>query len=217
MIVIYVLLWLLLALLLLVLLVLTLAVDYSVRARAEDDELEFAARLSWAGLLKASYTLDDKLRVKLAGFTIKADGVTSSWKKKADVRSEPEVEKKVAKKKSRRSGFPLGIRQAIGLAKDLLRYLRPRTLQADLKVGFDDPYHTGLMMAFVYTALGHVSSVKITPVFDEAVLSGSFLMEGRVRPVALVFIALRTFGPVFLGNIKRKFTRKREETQNAGI
>lgn len=216
MIVIYVLLWLLLALLLLVLLILALAVDYRVKARAEDDKLEFTAMLSWAGVLKGAYTLGEDLRVKVAGFPIKTSVITSR-KKQAGSKSEATIKKKSARKKSKKNGFPLGLRQALGLAKDLLRYLRPRTLQADLQIGFDDPYHTGLMMAFVYTALGQVSGFKITPVFDEAVLSGSFLMEGRVRPLALVVIALRTFGPVFLGNIKRKFTNKREETQNAGI
>lgn len=216
MIVIYILLWLLLALLLLVLLILALAVDYRVKAKARDDEVEFTAVLSWAGVLKGSYTLGEDLRVKVAGFPVRTDVVTSR-KKKVQHKSESEVKKDVAKKKSKRSGFPLGIRQALGLAKDLLRYLRPRTLQADLEVGFDDPYHTGLMMALAYTVLGQARGVKITPVFDEAVLSGSFLMEGRVRPLALVVIALRTFGPVFLGNIKRKFTKKREETQSVGI
>lgn len=216
MILVYILLWLLLALLLLVLLVLTLAIDYRVQARAEDNVADFKAMLSWAGMLRVSYALGEDLRVKVAGFPVKTTFVTSR-KKDAGKGSTSDVKKIVAKKKPKRSGFPLGLRQAVRLVRDLLVYLRPRTLQADLIVGFEDPYYTGLMMAVAYTVLGNTGGISITPDFEEAVLSGSFLMEGRVRPLVLLLIALRTLGPIFLGNIKRKFTRKREETQSAGI
>lgn len=213
MIVLYVLLWALLALVLLVLFLLALAIDYSVKASA-DDEVELVAGLSWAGILTGCYILGEGLQVRLLWFRLKTGGKSS---RKSKVKGTAEATKSAEKTARRRARLPLGVRELMKMAKDLLRYLRPRILRADLRIGFDDPYYTGLMMAFVYTALHRFTSISITPVFDDTVLSGSFLMEGRVRPLALVFIALKTLVPAFLRNITRKMTKKREEAQSAGI
>jgi hypothetical protein len=55
--------------------------------------------------------------------------------------------------------------------------------------------------------------VRLTPVYDEEVLEGWFLIEGRVIPIAVLYIAVRGYTPVFFGNIRSKlglFERKVE-------
>lgn len=213
MIIISVLLWLILSLLLLVLLVLALALDYSIRARL-DEELYLKASVSWAGVFRGDYLLGDGLQLRLAGFPIKV-----GQQRNDKVRKDRFLQEKGTGTgwKLRRVAYPLGVRQTVVLARDLLEYLRPRVLDVYIRAGFEDPYHTGLMASAAYTVLGGLRGVKVEPVFHEETLSGRVLIEGRVRPLALVAIVLRHLGPVLLGKIKRKLMRKREETRSVGV
>jgi len=71
----------------------------------------------------------------------------------------------------------------------LLRYLRPKKFQADLLVGFEDPYNTGCLLAgysMVYPFIG--KQAVLTPDFEKKVLEGTLLVKGCIKMVYFVIL-----------------------------
>lgn len=66
--------------------------------------------------------------------------------------------------------------------KRLLRFLKPKHLEADIEFGFDDPYLTGQILAalsMIYPFIG--THVEIQPDFEQKVLKGNLLISGKIR------------------------------------
>jgi hypothetical protein len=82
------------------------------------------------------------------------------------------------------------------LLRRVLRRLRIRKLEVNLKVGLDDPADTGLLFALIGPAslllnYPFPNQTKVEPSFDEAVLEGYLIGVIRVWPIQLAPPLLR--------------------------
>lgn len=70
----------------------------------------------------------------------------------------------------------------------------PNRIKEYGRLGFSDPYHTGLVCAIVETLRGsRMRNLYLDYVFEQEVLECEIIMEGRIFAVYLVFIAIRLF------------------------
>jgi hypothetical protein len=127
------------------------------------------------------------------------------WKDMGRRKKKPK-EKKEKKKRSMKTFFTVlrteGVpSRLLKLAKQIIRGLKIRQLDAHFRFGLDDPADTGILYAIVWPALAfcgsyeHVS-MSVEPSFDEPTLEGS--MNGRIRffPIQVVGTVLRfAFSP----------------------
>ena len=73
--------------------------------------------------------------------------------------------------------------------KRLLRFLKPKHLEADIEFGFDDPYLTGQILAalsMIYPFIG--THVEIQPDFEQKVLKGNLLISGKIRVFYIIIM-----------------------------
>ena len=107
--------------------------------------------------------------------------------------------RKKPKRKKKRSLKPfLSLLRTRGLSGKLLKLVRQilsrikvRQLDADLRVGLDDPVDTGLLCAIMWPALASLSSsgplrVRIEPSFAEPALEASVHGRTRLFPIEMV-------------------------------
>jgi len=110
----------------------------------------------------------------------------------------PEKPKAIKKRKKGRFRDALVVLRTKGLMKhflvfirDLLRCLKIRDLDADIRVGLGSPDDTGLLFAFVGPPVALLSSsvpgnIKIRPAFEDALtLEGHARGKVRLRPIRL--------------------------------
>jgi hypothetical protein len=79
----------------------------------------------------------------------------------------------------------------IKLLRDILRCIKVRELDADLKVALDNPADTGLLFAFVAPLNLILRSfapqkIRIEPSFDDTFLKGYFQGKARLQPIRLI-------------------------------
>ena len=166
-----------------------------------------------------------KLRLRLVWLFGLVNKELSREKKKAREKKEAAEEKP---KKKRRAGFGaileiLKVRGLAGQFKSLLRGVmrsfRIGQLEADFKIGLDNPADTGLLLA-VIGPVTHILNrsfphrVRVQPSFTEAVLEGFSSGNLSIRPIRLVPPLLRfVFSPATVRALKRlvltKWKRKR--------
>ncbi|UCH42562.1 MAG: DUF2953 domain-containing protein [Dehalococcoidales bacterium] len=96
----------------------------------------------------------------------------------------------------------------IRLVRRILKSLRVRQLNADLRVGLDDPADTGIMYAVLWPLMvrpnlfGPVTS-RIEPVFEEPVFEAALQGEVTIVPAQMVANLLRSiFSPTGLRVVK---------------
>lgn len=107
--------------------------------------------------------------------------------------------KKKPKKKKERSIKPLlsvmrikGLpRRLLKLVRQLLSCLKVRQLDADFRVGLDDPVDTGIMCSILCPALVLLNSFgpmrfRMEPAFDEPAFEGSLHGKIRLFPIQMV-------------------------------
>lgn len=74
--------------------------------------------------------------------------------------------------------------------KNLYRNIKPRKLFAELTVGTGDPVGTAEILAVLGMLYPYIGNhVSITPDFENAVIEGDFMMQGRVHAIVLIKIA----------------------------
>ena len=119
------------------------------------------------------------------------------WK---DIRARKKKKPKEKPKKRRKRGIKsflplLRIKGLPGkilkLIRQILGCLKVRQLDADFRVGLDDPADTGIMCSVLWPALVPISSFgpvrfRVEPVFDEVVFEGSLRGRVRVFPIQMV-------------------------------
>lgn len=84
--------------------------------------------------------------------------------------------------------------------KRLLRYLRPGRLEGDIEFGFEDPSHTGYLLAgisMIYPMIGEYIDIRAD--FERKVLKGSVLAAGKLR---LLYILIPAWNLFFDRNVK---------------
>jgi hypothetical protein len=204
-------------LLLFLLLLLAAALAAPVKYLAEGQKYESSfIRLETTWLFRAlNFILlkeDDRkmaLSIKIFGFSI------------VSRKSHKEEKEKVKRKKKKKAhGGHLGrdyINQVIGLVKAMLDHIKPRVIFAEGTYGFEDPFYTAMSCIIVnnLSSWAEGFSIKLKPVFDEEVLEGRFLVQGRAVPAVILWqlAIFRLSRPVRERN-KYKKERKRKVYAN---
>ena len=86
----------------------------------------------------------------------------------------------------------------------LIRHLLPQTLKGTLRFGFEDPSHTGQVLAAVSPFYGvYARSFTLIPEFEEKILEGEVHIRGRIRAATVLW----TVGRVFLNKNFRRLLR----------
>lgn len=81
-----------------------------------------------------------------------------------------------------------------GELKRFLCFLRPKRLEGNLEFGFEDPAHTGYVLAglsIIYPLIGEYTEIRAD--FEHKVLRGSVLAEGKFRLLYLIIPAWNLF------------------------
>ncbi len=108
--------------------------------------------------------------------------------------------KLLAQKKDKLAGFvhdEVHRKAFFRTKKELFRFLgklKPERVEAKLRYGFENPYHTGKVLAglaVMYPFLG--DHTEIVPDFENKVLEGSLSVKGRIRLSHLAYLAWKLF------------------------
>lgn len=76
-----------------------------------------------------------------------------------------------------------------------LKKLKPKTIQAEICFGFDDPCTTGQVLAALSILYPIVAGqLCVTPDFEKKILKGTLFVKGKVRMCTVVFFLLRLAG-----------------------
>jgi hypothetical protein len=114
------------------------------------------------------------------------------WKEMGRGRKKPERKKKRGLKPFlsllRTRGLP---GKLLKLARQIVSRVKVRQLDADLRVGLDDPVDTGVLCSIMWPVLGSLSSsgpvkVRIEPSFAEPALEASVHGRARLFPIEMV-------------------------------
>ncbi|MEG0720413.1 MAG: DUF2953 domain-containing protein, partial [Lachnospiraceae bacterium] len=71
----------------------------------------------------------------------------------------------------------------------LLGFMKPKRFQIKAHYGFDDPYLTGKILAYIsliYPFFGNY--IEIEPDFEEEILEGNIAFKGRIRVIYFVMV-----------------------------
>lgn len=85
----------------------------------------------------------------------------------------------------------------VRVKKELFWYLgklKPKKLEAQVRFGFEDPYYTGKVLAYLgvlYPIIGE--HTEIVPDFEQKILKGRIYVKGRIRISHLVHLAWKLF------------------------
>lgn len=192
----------------LLLVILLLPVTYSIIGQKQD-KTSFQGRIRWLfGNLEIALNYDSDSKMN---YSIRFCGKYVNLKKQ-------EHKKENSKGKTSFQGIrqilnrPF-IKCIIQLFERFMGQLKPRKFIIDGKIGFADPYYTGLLSSIVYSIT--ISGVTITPIFHEEVLEGNMIMEGRLilGLAAILFLQFLLKKPV-RKVIKEMIRNKRGEKQN---
>lgn len=74
----------------------------------------------------------------------------------------------------------------------LLSTLKPKTLKVNLEFGFEDPYHTGKVLAVLSMLYPFFAeNMNIQPNFEEQILKGDAIVQGKIRSIHLVLAGVK--------------------------
>ncbi len=115
-------------------------------------------------------------------------GISPNQTKKDYVKKE---KKRKEKKKSGKIGISLMkevFKEGLHVFKKIFDKIKPRKFILTARVGFDDPYNTGVMRAIlsIFNNSFQRYDVKIDTIFDDEVLEGRFLIKGRIIIAELI-------------------------------
>ena len=176
--------------------VLFIPVKYSVSG-IRDDEYQLYVYFSWAFNLVRSDMLFKGGSKPETGFAIAGHSVNVENRRKKEVRPPREKEKKTGKtKKKIHPGQMLSkdmFKSIRILISDFLRLIKPDKFRLTGIIGFEDPYHTGMLCSFLYCLKRNLknSDIGVLSAFDREVFEGSFEIEGKLTVAALLFISMK--------------------------
>lgn len=104
------------------------------------------------------------------------------------------------KKKKKKTSGKIGIslmkelfKEGLSAFKKVFNRIKPKKFMLNAKVGFDDPYNTGVLRAVLSIFQKEIQryDVKIDTIFDDEVIEGRFLIQGRIIIAELIPIAIK--------------------------
>lgn len=75
----------------------------------------------------------------------------------------------------------------------LLKKIKPKKLKANVEYGFEDPYKTGSILAYLsmlYPFYG--DNINIKPNFEQAIVKGDVYIKGRIRIAYMINMGIRS-------------------------
>ncbi len=204
-----------LVLLLILLAVLLIPFKYYARGEAGENK-SFEAYVSWFfGGLKMRFVYSSQsgiaIFMNLFGFKKKMDGGN---RKQYEKNNEKHTGKKKTKDYYSYVTYPV-IRKGIQSVMKLLNYCKPRQLEVNAKVGFEDPMYTGLLCGIQGAGFAILDkfNIRLQPAFEEEGVKGSLVIGGSIQIfylllVVMEFVFTRPFRNILLKNIKSKIKRR---------
>lgn len=90
----------------------------------------------------------------------------------------------------------------------ILRHILPGKISGRIKFGFDDPFKTGQLLAYISPFYGfYAEKLELIPVFEEPVLEGNVRLKGRIRIGTILAKAVRL---LFHKNIRKTIRQFRD-------
>lgn len=134
---------------------------------------------------------------------------------KRDKERPKDKEKDKGEKASRNYFEPDFLKCAFLSLKKVLWHIKPRKFIVEGRVGFEDPYVTGLMCAVLNILYAELkkANINIKTVFDDEVLEGRCLIQGRVVLAYVAYIALKLY---FSRPVRIKQNHKFKEVKSYG-
>ncbi len=80
------------------------------------------------------------------------------------------------------------------LILELLSKCKPKKAEIVLEYGFEDPYHTGLVLAFlsfIFPLYGN--TISVTPNFEEPIINGKIEIKGHLTIFVLIWYVIKVF------------------------
>ena len=179
---------------------------------AESKTFSANARASWLCRIIRVYfdTENEKTdyRVKLLWFRIypKPEKTAVLGERKSPASDDPAISKIKYKisglyDKIRRIDYILhderdqaAMRELLLRVKKVLWHIRPRKLDANLKLGMDDPASTGEITGIIYSFYPvYTKHLHLEPDFDNKILEGDLKLKGHVQLIFILIAAVRIF------------------------
>ena len=118
--------------------------------------------------------------------------IKCTWKNLCDnIKNIAEKKDKILEflvKENHKAAFERGKKELVWVR----RFLKPKKLRVRLHYGFEDPYHTGQVLALcgmLYAFIGE--DMDLEPDFEKRVLEGDVYVKGRLRAVHMAVFAAK--------------------------
>lgn len=97
------------------------------------------------------------------------------------------------------------VRELIFRVARLLRHIRPRKLESNLKLGLDDPAATGEALGLIYSFYPvYTKHLRVEPYFDRRIIEADLFMKGYIQ----LFFVLWAAGKVYFNKDIRRLYRQ---------
>jgi hypothetical protein len=167
--------------------VLYIPIRYKLQAVSRDERRALIMVTWFGGLLRFSFQYQQgqgfKSQFSLFGKMIKP-GPHKKTKKQA--------RKKKARKRRKQIFQPQAAQTIIASLAKVLKHLLPTRVEGYGRLGFADPYWTGITCAWLETLRGFkIHHLNLEYIFDREVYEGEILVEGAIYLAYIVYIATR--------------------------
>jgi len=181
------------AIFLLLTLILIVPFEFEIDAQ-KDENLFVKASVSWFFKFFGCdytnvYSQKADMYIRILGFQKRINISKTNKKKKID---KEKTEKKDASRNYLDSEF---LKCAFKCIKKLLKHIKPKKFLIDGRVGFEDPYITGISCAIlnVFSKELKVANISVNTVFDEEIFEIKGLIQARVVLAYVAYLALRLY------------------------
>jgi hypothetical protein len=179
--------YILVALLILLVLILVLPLEFRLYGQKQEETFFKASVILFKGAVVFQFLKpfkeQAKMYVRILGFkkNIKTHKV-----------SEKENKKEKPKKENSRNYLEPSFLKCL---KNVLKHIKPKKFAIEGRVGFEDPYVTGIVCAVLNVLCQELkkANIKVNTVFDEEIFEGKCLIQGRVVLAYIAYIALRLY------------------------
>lgn len=103
------------------------------------------------------------------------------------------------------------VEKAITSLLKILKHCLPKRLSVDTRIGFNNPFYTGLLSAFTSQSSVWLKKydINIQPVFEEEIIEGRFLIGGQIWLPYLIlvmigFLITKPIRNIFISQLKTK-------------
>jgi len=224
----------------LILLMIIIPIKYNIEGSKYDD-VNLLCRISlYAGILQMKLNIQNlqyiKVIIRILGYplsreinlkglrnkdSVDMDVNIEAYNNKAEKKAESNYKIKNYRKKDNFFSFinKDTIFECFKLLKKTWNSIKPNLLYVKLDYGFDDPYYTAMICAYLsaFDSLLKEYTVNITSTFSEPKLEGEFKIKGRIAIITLLYILIRFMVSYPIRSIIKKIIRKKKEEKRYAI